>query len=382
MTYRDFAVVENVTDTAVENTFNYDVNKGTDLDNYDMKVEYGYLSITKASAEDGIALSVEDASKVYDGKALVLVAAEATVKFGNGVKVEYSTDGENWTETVSEIVATNVKDSVNVQVRASSSANYDGYAYASARLEVMPAELEVTTESAEKTYDGRPLTSNTLKIEGLIKGESVRAKTTGSQTEVGSSENTYSIEWIDADESNYTLVEKLGTLTVKMATEPENGDDDNTKPDDGGNKDNGDDGGDKSDDGDNKDNTVPDSGDTTGRGNNAANGGDNAVVQNTTVNTNNGFINSVATTMADAYAAVAGNEVDTSETTQDEEKIYDSENPLGAFTHDERSCWVHWYMIICCALTLVYGLFVGLRRNKCAGRLERNLKSIIDATAK
>ena len=79
---------------------------------------------------------------------------------------------------------------------------------------------------------------------------------------------------------------------------------------------------------------------------------------------------------------MTGNDTATAEVAQDEEKIYDSENPLGAFTHDERTCWVHWYMVICCALTLVYGAFVGLRRNKCTGRLERDLKSVIDGSAK
>ena len=308
----------------------------------------------------------------------MLAAAEATAKFGNGVKVEYSTDGKNWTEDVSEIAATNVKDSVSVQVRASSSANYEGYVYASAKLEVTPAELTVTTEDAEKNYDGKALTSNVLKIEGLVEGDSVTAKTTGAQTEVGSSENTYSIEWAGADESNYTIVENLGTLTVKAAPapspEPDNDDDDNNKPDNNDGNDNG-------------GSTAPDNNGGNGgasAGGNNPNGGasGNGGAQSATTGSNNGFINTVANALAGGYAAVTGNDTATAEVAQDEEKIYDSENPLGAFTHDERTCWVHWYMVICCALTLVYGAFVGLRRNKCTGRLERNLKSVIDGSAK
>ena len=308
----------------------------------------------------------------------MLAAAEATAKFGNGVKVEYSTDGKNWTEDVSEIAATNVKDSASVQARAFSSVNYEGYVYANAKLGVTPAELTVTTEDAEKIYDGKALTSNVLKIEGLVEGDSVTAKTTGSQTEVGSSENTYSIEWTGADDSNYTIVEKLGTLTVKAAPapspEPDNGEDDNNKPD-------------NNDDNDNGGNTVPDNNGGNGGTNaagNSSNGGasGNGGAQSATTGSNNGFINTVANTLAGGYAAVTGNDTATAEVAQDEEKIYDSENPLGAFTHDERTCWVHWYMVICCALTLVYGAFVGLRRNKCTGRLERDLKSVIDGSAK
>ena len=362
-----------------ENAYSIDWDNSTALKkNYTVSETLGTLSVTKAKAEDGITLSVEGASKVYDGKPLVLAAAEATAKFGNGVKVEYSTDGKNWTEDVSEIAATNVKDSASVQARAFSSVNYEGYVYANAKLGVTPAELTVTTEDAEKIYDGKALTSNVLKIEGLVEGDSVTAKTTGSQTEVGSSENTYSIEWTGADDSNYTIVEKLGTLTVKAAPapspEPDNGEDDNNKPD-------------NNDDNDNGGNTVPDNNGGNGgtnAGGNSSNGGasGNGGAQSATTGSNNGFINTVANTLAGGYAAVTGNDTATAEVAQDEEKIYDSENPLGAFTHDERTCWVHWYMVICCALTLVYGAFVGLRRNKCTGRLERNLKSVIDGSAK
>ena len=362
-----------------ENAYSIDWDNSTALKkNYTVSETLGTLSVTKAKAEDGITLSVEGASKVYDGKPLVLAAAEATAKFGNGVKVEYSTDGKNWTEDVSEIAATNVKDSASVQARAFSSVNYEGYVYANAKLGVTPAELTVTTEDAEKIYDGKALTSNVLKIEGLVEGDSVTAKTTGSQTEVGSSENTYSIEWTGADDSNYTIVEKLGTLTVKAAPapspEPDNGEDDNNKPD-------------NNDDNDNGGNTVPDNNGGNGgtnAGGNSSNGGasGNGGAQSATTGSNNGFINTVANTLAGGYAAVTGNDTATAEVAQDEEKIYDSENPLGAFTHDERTCWVHWYMVICCALTLVYGAFVGLRRNKCTGRLERDLKSVIDGSAK
>ncbi len=357
--YRDFAVVENATDSAVANIFSYDAVAGTDLKNYDVTVEEGELTVTKASAEAGITLAAESASKVYDGKELVLPAAVAEAKYGNGVKVEYSVDGENWTEDVSEVAATNVNDSTTVKVRASSDVNYAGYVYTTAELKVTPAELTVTTGSAEKPYDGEELTAKDLKIEGLAEGDSITAKTTGAQTEVGSSQNTYAITWSGADESNYVIVEELGTLTVTAVPRPDD------------NPDNGDD-----------DKPV------TPNNNGGGNGGDGATdgtngnggTQNATGNANGGFVNTVANVLANGYTAVTGN--DTTADTQGEEKVYDSENPLGAFAHDERSCWVHWYMIICCALTLAYGAFVGLRRNKCTGRLERDLKSIIDSAAK
>jgi len=82
-------------------------------------------------------------------------------------------------------------------------------------LTIGPAEATVTTGSATKAYDGKPLTNPEASITGLVNGETATVTATGSQTEVGSSPNTYSIEWGTADAKNYTVTEELGTLTVE-----------------------------------------------------------------------------------------------------------------------------------------------------------------------
>ncbi len=86
------------------------------------------------------------------------------------------------------------------------------------KLVITPAPYSVTTESATKVYDGTALTAGG-KIEGLLEGETANLKVTGSQTKVGASENTYTIEWTGtAKESNYKLEsESIGTLTVTAA---------------------------------------------------------------------------------------------------------------------------------------------------------------------
>ena len=84
----------------------------------------------------------------------------------------------------------------------------------------------MTTESATKVYDGTALTASG-KIEGLLEGETANLKVTGSQTKVGASENTYTIEWTGtAKESNYKLEsENIGTLTVTEAPDSPTSDD-------------------------------------------------------------------------------------------------------------------------------------------------------------
>ena len=81
-------------------------------------------------------------------------------------------------------------------------------------LTVTPASATITTGSAEKAYDGTPLTNSEASISGLVNGESATVTATGSITEVGSTENSYSISWDSADSSNYTVSESLGTLRI------------------------------------------------------------------------------------------------------------------------------------------------------------------------
>ena len=81
-------------------------------------------------------------------------------------------------------------------------------------ITITPATLTVTTESASKVYDGDPLTAEG-SISGLVEGETVSFITTGTQTEVGTSDNTYILEWTgSAKKSNYTIKDTKGKLTV------------------------------------------------------------------------------------------------------------------------------------------------------------------------
>ncbi len=91
------------------------------------------------------------------------------------------------------------------------------------RLQILTKDVTVTTGSAEKTYDGTPLTENTITVEGIVAGETYKAETTGTITNPGSTDNTYSITWAaegntyTAKHSNYNVTHNLGTLTVNEA---------------------------------------------------------------------------------------------------------------------------------------------------------------------
>ena len=84
-------------------------------------------------------------------------------------------------------------------------------------LTVTPASATITTGSASKAYDGTPLTNSEASISGLVAGETATVTATGTITEVGTTVNTYTIDWGTAAPGNYTVSEDLGTLQVTAA---------------------------------------------------------------------------------------------------------------------------------------------------------------------
>ena len=91
--------------------------------------------------------------------------------------------------------------------------------------QILPREYTVTTNTDSKVYDGNPLTAGGT-VNNLVDGETVNLTMTGSQTDVGTSDNTYELNWTgSARESNYTHgKDSIGTLTVtkqSIAPDPE-----------------------------------------------------------------------------------------------------------------------------------------------------------------
>ena len=196
---------------------NYEITvKGDKLQgNYSVTYVAGTLTITAQSIDPGTdpekpnpdytgAKVNSPSDEVYDGKEhkwipTVTDKADKKLEAGTDYTVEYSTK--------------NFKDVGTIKVTITGKGNYTGTVKRS--YKVTPKEYTVTTESATKTYSGTALTAGG-KVEGIVSGETVEFTTTGSQTEVGTSKNTYELVWKSAKATNYTLVkESIGKLTVK-----------------------------------------------------------------------------------------------------------------------------------------------------------------------
>ena len=83
-----------------------------------------------------------------------------------------------------------------------------------------PVPLTIRTSSAEKAYDGTPLTSPEITVEGLQGSDAISVTALGSRTDPGAADNTCEIHWGNTDPNNYVVTQELGTLTVTVNTDP------------------------------------------------------------------------------------------------------------------------------------------------------------------
>ena len=188
--------------------------------NYTVKTNPGTLKIVAQSINPGPnpenpdpsydGIQIDSPSDVeYDGQAHKW-SPTVTDKNGNAL-----TEGTDYEVSYDKDDFTDVK---TITVTITGKGNYTGTV--TRVYNILAAPLIIRTEKAEKTYDGKPLTNENMTIEGLKNGEVVVHKTTGSQTEVGNSDNTYELDWkskeTTAKESNYIIKEvSLGKLVVK-----------------------------------------------------------------------------------------------------------------------------------------------------------------------
>ena len=211
-----------------KNTYSIKWNGTAKSTNYQISEAVGTLTVTQQSIDpedpennyNGVTIN-KPSNKVYDGKEHKWSPA-VTDKEGNAL-----VEGTDYEVTYSTSDFRNVTGTITVTITGIG--NYTGTV--TRTYEITPKTYTVTTESAKKVYDGTALTAGG-KIEGIVDGEDVEFKVTGSQTNKGTSKNTYSLKWNgSAIETNYALAsEAIGDLTVTEQTIDPGKDPDNPNP--------------------------------------------------------------------------------------------------------------------------------------------------------
>ena len=233
----DVSITQGSTYTEADFTFSgNDEVKGTEANTYPMGLKVSDFTNNNTNYSS-VTFVVNDGSLVINPKSIIPDGPDTPDEKKTGIEV---TDPEGsiydglphvnpLTVTDTKTGATLVKDTdytlsyskdvINVgtvEVNVKGIGNYTGEF--TKTYKITPKEYTVTTESAKKVYDGTALTAGG-KIEGIVDGEVVVVHTTGSQTEVGSTPNTYKLEWKKASSKNYKLKEdSIGTLTVTEQT--------------------------------------------------------------------------------------------------------------------------------------------------------------------
>ena len=193
-----------------ENTYTIDWNGTAKQKNYIVVEKIGVLTVTEYA--DEITVTTTGGKFTYNGQAHGATVAVSTLPKGYKLeKAESSASATDVTEeavnaTCDTLIIRNAKgEDVTAKLNVK---KVDG------TITVSPAILTVTTPTASKVYDGEPLKA-AGSVEGFVEGEDAKITTTGSQTEVGSSDNTYELEWAENTKAtNYIVVEKIGVLTV------------------------------------------------------------------------------------------------------------------------------------------------------------------------
>ena len=204
---------------SVSNAFTYTLNQGTLADNYNIETVPGTLTVSKNTKE--IVITADSDSKMYDGSALT----KATYTYTEGVLAE----GDELTAVVAGTI-TNVGTTANVVTsytvmrgETDVTANYTFGDSVDGTLEITKRSVTLTSATDSKTYDGTALTNDEVTVsgDGFVKGEEPTYDVTGSQTLVGSSDNTFTYELPKGvNKDNYTINTVVGTLTVTDGTGP------------------------------------------------------------------------------------------------------------------------------------------------------------------
>ncbi len=203
---------------ASDNRFTYTLTGGAKPENYEITVRFGSLTVTDRSQKYALTVEAESGAFVYDGtehsvsglrESAFTVAGQRYTVAGLSASARRTDAGET---AVAITGAARVLDAGGQDVTSQFIVTKKN-----GLLTVAKAPLTVTTGSASKAYDGTALTKDEAEITGLVNGEQVSARATGSQTEVGESPNTCRIAWGAVRAENYEITERLGTLTVTVS---------------------------------------------------------------------------------------------------------------------------------------------------------------------
>lgn len=150
-------------------------NRSANFSNVVFAIEDGQLTILPAT----LTVTTHSASKPYDGTALT--ASGEISGFVNGETASFAATGSQ------TLVGTSANSYAITWDGTAKESNYNVVEGAIGTLEVTPSQvaITVTPHGGSKVYDGKPLTSAAIDVDGLPAGFTLEAATKGTITDAG-----------------------------------------------------------------------------------------------------------------------------------------------------------------------------------------------------
>ena len=198
------------------NTFTYTLNEGTNEDNYNITKTEGKLTVSPSASEIIVTITGHTGSKTYDGAEMTVTGYDVSISNPAYTEGDFSFKGNG---TLSKTDAGSYSMGLKASDFANTNGNYSNVIFnvTDGSLEIAKRQVTLTSATDQKTYDGAALTNDSVAVseDGFADGEGATYKVTGSQTNAGNSENTFTYTLNDGTKAeNYEIKEVEGTLTV------------------------------------------------------------------------------------------------------------------------------------------------------------------------
>lgn len=201
--------------------------KGDDVkNNYIITYTPGTLVINKLTNAITVTIIGKQETKEYNGQTQTVTGFDYTVTGAekNDVTVTLNQSGK---DSASGKDVTTANEGKYMMGLTASDFNVSSTKYSDVTittvndgwLKITPIAITLKSSNASKTYDGAALTKNEVTVTSgsFVPGEGLDYNVTGSQTEVGTSKNTYTYAAkAGTTLTNYTITEEEGNLTVTL----------------------------------------------------------------------------------------------------------------------------------------------------------------------
>ena len=213
--------VTNVSEGEVTNTITYTTGEKFNADNYNITPEEGKLSITASQEKVTVTITGHTNTEKYDGTPKKAEGYDVDITSGGNLykKADFSFSG---TAEVEKTDAAETAYPMGLAAGQFTNTNTNfanvEFVVTDGALTITPRQVILTSATDEKVYDGTPLTNHNVTVsgDGFAAGEGVAYDVTGTQTDKGSSDNTFTYKLNeDTKASNYNIEIAVGKLTVK-----------------------------------------------------------------------------------------------------------------------------------------------------------------------